>query len=278
MCLRTHVFILDTAIKSRYDVVMQWFRKNKNPESLENKPEIPPSIPEDTCIYAIGDIHGRSDLLIKIHKLILEDSKSRKSSRKVLIYLGDYIDRGSDSKEVIDILINHPLQGFEKIYIKGNHEYFMMLFLEGHDVGKSWLKWGGEATLHSYGVALRDKNGQRPDYNIMKESFDKNIPEDHKIFLNSLDNYHTEGDYLFIHAGLRPEIPIEEQNINDMVSIREEFFNSTYDFGKTIIFGHTIFDKPFIKKGKIGIDTGAYATGELTALILEEKEQHFINT
>lgn len=243
---------------------------------FSKKEAVNPKSPAGSVVYAVGDIHGRLDLLQKIQDEILADAARSKAARKVVIYLGDYVDRGKESKGVIEHLINYPLYGFESIFLKGNHEHAMQNFLDDPKLSEIWLFWGGEATLYSYGVDIRDEKGRRPDVDRMGQDFANKFPEKHREFLKKLRMKHIEGDYIFVHAGLRPGISIENQTEEDMMMIREEFIFSKDLFEKTVIFGHTIFSEPFVKRGRIGIDTGSYASGNLTCVALEGEDVRFI--
>ncbi len=238
----------------------------------------PAKIPDNTIIYAIGDIHGRCDLLNKIHEKILSDSSDSKSANKLVVYLGDYIDRGRESKQVVELLINNPLKDFEKIYIKGNHEIAMQSYIDSNGENAAWLLWGGDATLQSYGVPLRDKSGQKLTNAAMAKKLDENLPPTHKEFYSNLKLSYISGDYVFVHAGLKPKVPLAEQTESDLTTIRDEFIFSQERFEKTVVFGHTVFSKPLNVDGKIGIDTGAYFSGILTAAVLEKDNVKFIST
>ena len=216
-----------------------------------------PKTPENTIIYVIGDIHGRADLLRKLQNTILDEIKQYSDKRKVLVYLGDYIDRGPESKQVIN-LVRNTLDGKvfdEVICLKGNHETFMLDHLNGQGDDYLWFINGGRETLKSYNDV---------------------IPESHKAFFNNLSLYHEEGGYLFVHAGIRPGISIEDQQENELLWIRELFLDSEVNHGKLIVHGHTIKKEPQIWYNRIGIDTGAYYYGVLTCLVLEDDDQRFI--
>lgn len=246
---------------------------------LFTKPEIPHNTPENTRIYAIGDIHGNLEPLLSLHEIILKEEKNfNPEARKVLVYLGDYVDRRLESKQVIEHLITSPLPGFERIFLKGNHEHAMLEFIEGPERSEQWFLWGGEATIQSYGVKLDVNMLNQADLEKIAKELESCIPEHHKKFFSELKMMHEEGDYVFVHAGFRPGIPLDQQSGADMLMIRDEFIYSRKDFGKTIVFGHTIFDKPFIGNGRIGIDTGSFATGKLTAVMLQGKVMKFLST
>ena len=243
-------------------------------------PNESPSVDDNLCVYAVGDIHGRLDLLKKIHRKIIENSQKYASYEKHVIYLGDYVDRGKNSRKVVDELINNPLkkEGFKITYLCGNHEYYMMKFMTNPYLADSWLYWGGEETLESYGIEVYNKEKSRVPLKLIQQKINTNLPESHRAFLRQLKMMEIVGDYIFVHAGLRPHVPIHKQSSEDLLNIREEFYESDFAFEKSVVFGHTIFKEPFIGSGKIGIDTGAYSSDILTCLVLEGKKFGFLNT
>jgi serine/threonine protein phosphatase 1 len=234
-----------------------------------------PRVPEDTRVYAVGDIHGRIDLLQAMGQLIHEDAYARQAPRNVLVYLGDYIDRGDGSRQVLDWLIGQPLEGFERICLLGNHEDSMMQFLRDVQIGPAWLSYGGMATLRSYGVALpaSDRDLIRAQGELRRA-----VPQAHLDFIRQARLSHVEGDYYFTHAGVRPGLALEAQRPEDLLWIRDEFLSSSADFGKIVVHGHTITEAPEVKRNRIGIDTGAFASGHLTCLVLEGESFFFIQT
>jgi len=229
-----------------------------------------PEAPADTRVYAVGDIHGRVDLLSRLHDLIKADATNASSSRKLIIYLGDYVDRGETSKGVIDLLLDEPPDGFETIFLKGNHEEMMLGFMDNAAVGAMWLHNGGDATVNSYGVRMAVPSSMDHRYFEMQQVLRERVPDRHLAFIREMDLYHTEGGYLFVHAGVQPGIPIENQTSQDLLWIRYEFIASCADHG------HTISDELEIWPNRIGIDTGAYYTNVLTCLVLEGTEQRII--
>jgi serine/threonine protein phosphatase 1 len=237
-----------------------------------------PSAPSETRIYAIGDIHGRLDLIERLHQEIRTDIIGCKSKRKLIVYLGDYIDRGFHSREVIDYLISNPMQGFETIYIKGNHEYAMQLFMGYPDKMAAWLNWGGASTLQSYGVNFYTAQNTMKSLKLIAEELSNGVPQSHKDFLHNLHLFHAEGDYLFVHAGIRPGKDLRKQTIEDLTMIRDEFIYSPVEMEYRVVFGHSIFETPFVQKDKVGVDTGAYFSGKLTAAVIEGAELRFIST
>jgi len=236
------------------------------------------AVPEGTRVYAIGDIHGRLDLLTDLHGQIQEDARASESARNVVIYLGDYVDRELQSREVIDCLLEAPLFGFVHVYLKGNHEDAMLKFLEDADIGPSWLAYGGDATLYSYGVSVPRPPMTPEKLAVLQAEFAERLSDRHLDFLRGLRPFHEEGDYYFVHAGVRPGRSLQEQTEEDLLWIRDAFLFSAEDFGKVVVHGHTIAPKPEFLPNRIGIDTGAYASGQLTALVLEGRERRVLQT
>jgi serine/threonine protein phosphatase 1 len=237
-----------------------------------------PTLPIGTRVYAVGDIHGRVDLLERLHQMIHEDAYQVQAPRNVVIYLGDYIDRGENSSGVIELLIKRPLPGFERVHLKGNHEAAMMRFLEDPDTGIDWMAFGGDATLASYRVQPPRRPGD-PD-GMLRAQVDllQCLPPSHADFLAALSLSHIEGDFLFVHAGLRPGILLDQQTEEDLLWIRAPFLNSDADFGKLVVHGHTIDRDPVIRHNRIGIDTGAYRTNKLTCLVIQDERYGFLQT
>jgi serine/threonine protein phosphatase 1 len=236
-----------------------------------------PKVPDGTLVYAVGDVHGRADLLEKMHAAILKDSLDVPAERKVVVYLGDYVDRGPGSKKVVDILLERPLAGFERVHLMGNHEAFLIEFLNDLEAGPGWFFNGGLATLSSYGVKIGKHD--ELSYDVLQrvqEEFREKMPEEHRDFYKNLEFSRTEGDFFFVHAGIRPGVALDNQTDEDMLWIREEFLGSEEDYGKVIVHGHTITWEPEVRPNRIGIDTGAFASGVLTALVLEGREQDFL--
>lgn len=236
--------------------------------------------PKETRIYAIGDIHGRADLLHELHRKILDDADSKRFYRKIVVYLGDFIDRGDDSKEVIDTLISEPLAdaGFEAKCLMGNHERSLLNFLEDTKAGPNWILYGGGATLLSYGVGFSQSSGMHDRWTLIQDRLRDGIPEAHLAFLKSLEPGHIEGGYLFVHAGIKPGVALEKQELMDMLWIRDDFLKSNTDHGFCVVHGHTVSDAPEFQANRIGIDTGAYSSGKLTCLVLDGQARRVIQT
>jgi serine/threonine protein phosphatase 1 len=226
----------------------------------------------------VGDIHGRVDLLRKLHRMIADDARDVTDRRRVVVYLGDYVDRGSSVREVIDLLLNEPLAQFETAYLTGNHEEMMLNYLDDVSIGPMWMFNGGDATLLSYGVGLTYDGDADERQLKMQQALREKLPPAHLDFLRALCPHHIEGDYLFVHAGVAPGRPIEEQETKDLLWIREAFTKSTVDHGKFVVHGHTIVAKPEIKANRIGIDTGAYFSNTLSCLVLDGPDRRFLQT
>jgi serine/threonine protein phosphatase 1 len=244
-----------------------------------DEPEIqPPAVPDGTRVYVVGDVHGRFDLLRRLRAQIRDDATGASASRKVLVHLGDYVDRGDSSRQVIDLLIDEPLDGFETVCLSGNHEAMMLDFLDDPAVGSMWLNNGGDATLYSYGVGIGSGiNAEQRMIAMQKDMRDK-LPDRHLAFLRSLQSYHIEGGYLFVHAGILPGIPVEDQTGDAFYWIREDFLYSKADHGYCVVHGHTIVSEPEFRPNRIGIDTGAFFTNVLTCLVLEGTDQRVLHT
>lgn len=235
------------------------------------------SVPAGEAVYAVGDLHGRLDLLDDMLDQIRRDADAFHAERRWIVYLGDYVDRGPDSRSVIDRLIAGPPDGFEQICLMGNHEAWMLEFLENAQVGNGWLMNGGGATLGSYGVAAK-RIFLSVGLESTRQKLLEALPADHREFLDGLQLMWRRGDYVFVHAGVRPDVPLDDQDPQDLLWIRDDFLGAPDDFGCVIVHGHTIRDAPEVKANRIGVDTGAFATGRLTCLALHGTERRFLQT
>jgi len=234
------------------------------------------SPPPDTRIYAVGDVHGRADLLGDLHERIARDADKAPESRRVIVYLGDYVDRGPDSAGVIDRLIDSPLDGFESVCLMGNHEQFLLDFLSDPSVGAQWFSNGGEATLASYGVEV--KGSDSVNMAEVAALLRKILPPEHLAFLEGLALSHREGDYFFAHAGIRPGVPLKKQSEDDLLWIREPFLDMPDTHEVVVVHGHTPVNAGEVHDNRIAVDTGAVWSDRLTAAVLHEQEQSFIHT
>lgn len=231
-----------------------------------------------SIVYAVGDIHGRLDLLLRLETLIAEDAAEHSAARRVVIYLGDYIDRGDDSAGVVDHLSRRPPAGFERVCLIGNHEAYLLRFLDDTSITDAWLANGGRETLLSYGVEPPGFHDAPAKASEAQSRLRDCLPDSHRAFLESLSYSHREGDYLFVHAGVRPGIPLDRQRRDDLIWIREKFLNFDGDFGAVVVHGHTIREQPDIRANRIGIDTGAYASERLTCVVLHDDSRRFLCT
>lgn len=235
-------------------------------------------MPAGAVAYAIGDVHGRPDLVRRLLDRIVDDAATRRAQRRLIVFLGDYVDRGPDSAGVIDLLLEGPPAGFEARYLMGNHEDFMLRFLAGEPLGELWAMNGGDATLASYGIRIGDPRFHRDGWQGIRRALVERLPERHRRFLDTLSLSHREGDVLFVHAGIRPGVAIADQTADDLLWIREEFLDSRRDLGVLVVHGHTPARRPEVRAHRIGIDTGACMTGRLTAVALEGAEHAFLST
>lgn len=227
----------------------------------------------NTRVYAIGDIHGRLDLLERAIAAISRDVDAQ-GPEALTITLGDYVDRGPASRGVIDRLAANPFPT-PYVALKGNHEAVFERFLAAAEGGDHWRKFGGLETLHSYGVPVDDMMMGR-NFEAAAERLRAALPDAHREFLASLKLSHTQGGYFFCHAGVRPGVALEKQSGTDLLWIREEFLGSTADFGKLVVHGHTPVDHPDVRPNRINIDTGAFITGQLTCIVLDETGHRFL--
>ncbi len=234
-------------------------------------------VPRGVRVYAVGDIHGRLDLLDQLLHQIESDGAAT-DLVKHIVFLGDYVDRGPQSRAVIERLAAGPPPGFGAIHLRGNHEATLLDFLEDARVGGNWLTYGGNATLASYGVVPPPEATPAERLEEAQQQFRAALPAHHKSFLTRLRTCVSIGDYHFVHAGVRPGVPLDRQDALDLMWIREEFLASQADHGKVVVHGHTIALQPEIRSNRIGIDTGAFATNRLTALVLEGASRRFLCT
>ena len=246
--------------------------QTKVPPQVIDNPEIP-RIPDGIRVYAVGDVHGRSDLLGRLHARIRLDAADAPETERRLVYLGDYVDRGPDSRGVLETLAGAPMPGFSAVHLKGNHEDFLLRFLEDPSLASLWLYNGGDATLRSYGI---EPAGAAPE--ALAQALRAALPAAHLRFLEGLVLTYEEGDYFFAHAGVRPGVPLEAQDEEDLLWVREDFLHSAAGFGKVIVHGHTPGAEADFAPNRIGIDTGAFATGRLTCLVLAGTGRKLLHT
>ncbi len=226
-------------------------------------------------VYAIGDLHGRLDLFEALLDAIHSDVDSLAGSEKpTIVLLGDYIDRGPDSAGCVTRVLRLQRESWCVVKsLKGNHEEALALFLDDVEVGPNWIKHGGGATLQSYGVDLAVA-GLAEGWAGVQEEFRNKLPKEHLAFFKDLKLIYERDDYVFVHAGVRPGVALEKQLEEDLLWIRQEFLQvETPCPGRVIVHGHTPAPSPELKSGRINVDTGAYASGVLTAVRLRGFER-----
>jgi serine/threonine protein phosphatase 1 len=236
-------------------------------------------VPEGQRVYAIGDVHGRADLLDRILALIDADLAGW-SGETEIVFLGDYVDRGPASAAVLDRLTRAAPAGQRWTLLKGNHEAILAHLLSGRPRDETllpaWLTHGGRETLASYGLPATIVFGDAD--NQMLGALAEAMPAAHRELLGALALTRLSGDYLFVHAGIRPGVPLAAQRQRDLVWIREAFLEHKGDHGVHVVHGHSIRREVDAQPNRTGIDTGAYATGRLTAIVLEGAERRFLST
>jgi serine/threonine protein phosphatase 1 len=232
--------------------------------------------PEGVRIYAIGDIHGRSDLLTLLFREIDADLENRPTPRALHVFLGDYIDRGPYSKEVVSLILSRRRK-HEVVALKGNHDIFPNLFLKDPGIFGDWRQFGGAETLISYGLrpSLRM---EMDEIRQLAYDFAAAFPVAHADFFAGLSPSFSCGDFFFVHAGVKPGTPLDQQSEDDLLWIRQEFLDHEGDFGKVVIHGHTPVKSVDDRGNRINIDTGAYATGCLSALVIDGSAVRLLDT
>ena len=225
--------------------------------------------------YAIGDIHGRLDLLDKLLAKIEADMAAREPRRTFVIFLGDLIDRGPESAGVIERLRTYRNPDANLIFLGGNHEEVLLNILAGkRGVLPSWLKFGGSECAASYGIDTAELARVHEDIAI--EMVQTKVPRAHREFLESFADTFRFGDYLFVHAGIRPGVAVDEQSRQDLHWIRDPFLSDAKEHGFVVVHGHTIVSQVEERPNRIAIDTGAYNSGILTALAIEDDQRWFL--
>ncbi len=229
-------------------------------------------------MYAVGDIHGHADVLRPLIRQLKDDlARSRPRERPLLAFLGDYVDRGPDSCGVVETILALEADGpFEVACLKGNHEDALERVLRDADFGPHWIANWGAATLQSYGVAVPRHGREAQETARVQAELTAALPARHRDLLGRCAMSLSVGDYLFVHAGVRPGVPLDRQAERDLMWIRHDFLESDADFGKVVVHGHTPCRRPELRANRIGIDTGVYYSGVLTAVRLEGTDQRII--
>jgi serine/threonine protein phosphatase 1 len=236
-----------------------------------------PAGKEGARAYAVGDIHGRLDLLDALLARIEADIAAREPRRTFIVFLGDYIDRGADSAGVVERLRNYRPRHAKPVFLAGNHEEVLLQILKGDiDILPSWMKFGGAECAASYGIDV-DRLRRLPDEEALA-LLRAAIPRAHVEFVESMGDTFGFGDYLFVHAGIRPGVTLGEQQRRSLRWIREPFLSDAKEHGFVVVHGHTIVDAVEERPNRIGIDTGAYRTHNLTALAIEDERRWYLST
>ena len=235
--------------------------------------------PPDTVIWAVGDVHGRLDLLKPLVEAVLADLATATAARRVLVFLGDYIDRGPDSRGVLDLLIRLKSQvGIETRFLRGNHEDRMEAFMTQADLGPGWCDYGGREALMSWGVTPPMLKTDAVGWAGACEALNAAVTPDQRAFLRDQESGLVIGDYFFAHAGARPGVPLARQDPQDLMWMRGAFLDHPAPFEQVVVHGHTPSETVHADHRRIGIDTGGYATGVLTALRLEGEAREVLQT
>lgn len=232
-------------------------------------------VPEGERVYAIGDIHGRLDLFEQLLERIAADDAARGAADTRLILLGDLIDRGADSRGVVERAMALVQRGNVHV-LAGNHEEMLLGSLTHEETLRHFLRHGGKETLFSYGLTPEEYSRAKLD--LLLERLPDLVPESHIAFMRAMENLVVVGDYAFVHAGIRPGVPLDQQMVPDLRWIRGEFLDHAALHSHVVIHGHTIVEEPVVRANRIGIDTGAFASGRLTAIGLEGGERWFLSS
>jgi serine/threonine protein phosphatase 1 len=247
-------------------------------KAIPSRPLATARVPEGVRVYAIGDIHGRNDLLKALLGQIEADDAARGSADTQIIFLGDLVDRGNDSAGVIETALALRASGRKVRFLLGNHEEVFLSACRKRDPKtlRFFLKIGGDATLLSYPITMAEyRNLDLEELAVRLPSL---VPDEHLAFLESFEDSIVIGDYAFVHAGIRPGVQIAEQKRSDLRWIREEFTGHRGDLEKVVVYGHTIYPDIEERGSRIGIDTGAYESGKLTAIGLEGGDRWYLQT
>lgn len=254
----------------------RWFWPTSDYRRLPKPEDRPAALPDGVRVYAVGDIHGEAVLLDALIRRVVADLSRAPVEDARIVFVGDYIDRGPNSRGVLQRLAagDIPLP-FEAL--RGNHEDLLLRALEDVGAMPQWCRTGGAATLRSYGL----DGGKLARPRVMRDlrrGLIEALPPRHLAFLRSTKLSHTIGGYFFVHAGARPGIPLDRQDHQDLMWIRDECYASPFDFGKVLVHGHTPHRNPENLPRRVNVDTGAFKRGVLTAAVLEDASRRFLST
>jgi serine/threonine protein phosphatase 1 len=236
---------------------------------------LPGRLPDGVRAYAIGDVHGRNDLLEALLERVREHVASNPIARPVIVFVGDYVDRGPSSRQVLDTLLRCSSYK-DVVCLQGNHESYLLDFLDNPASLSDWARLGGLETLRSYGVNPSHFLDP-PTQELLAMSLSLAMHQTgHLGLLRNLPSSFSCGDFFFVHAGVRPGVPLDQQNQRDLLEIRKDFLNCTSSFGKIVVHGHTPVSKVEIRSNRINIDTGAFASGRLTCVAIERDQLQIV--
>lgn len=255
-----------------WQTLAKWFGEGAGaPSSVMGR------LPDGLRVYAVGDIHGCLGKLDALMEKLEADAEGF-GGKVRLVFLGDYLNRGPSSKQVLDMLVAKPWPAeWDAVFLRGNHEQALLDFVADPAGRPEWLGWGGVETLASYDIRPFDQRGQpRGPHLLATELAEAMEPAGHLVFLNNTQMTHVAGDYLFVHAGVRPHVPMNRQLASDMLFIREDFIGREHGLPYRVVHGHTIAPKVQVLPARIGVDTGAYAGGPLSAVALEGADVRII--
>lgn len=242
------------------------------------KPPWSPRMLAGRRIYAVGDVHGRADLLSALLSRIEADIAAHPDAVSALVFLGDYVDRGLESRRCVDLLLGLQAGPLETHFLKGKHDAALLQFMEDPVRGARWLRRGGAETLYSYGVRAPSPLSGLGQLARTAEALRAAMPTEHLRFFRNLKLHVRFGDYLFVHAGLKPGVALEEQKEKDLLSIRGPFLRSRERRPFVVVHGHSPSERLHRDARRIGVDTGAYATGRLSAVCLVDDAVRFFST
>ncbi|SDP58641.1 metallophosphoesterase family protein [Phyllobacterium sp. OV277] len=230
--------------------------------------------PDRMRVYAIGDVHGRLDLLQAMHRRILEENEKSPPFDWVVVHLGDYVDRGPDSRGVLDYLVNAQKKTHRMLTLAGNHDVGFLQFLDKGDGHGVFARHGGRQTAQSYGVTIDFDDSA--SVSAGRSALLRAMPPEHVEFLSGLRRSTVMGDFFFCHAGIRPGVDLERQNPEDLIWIRWEFLDDPHLHSKVIIHGHTPASDVEVRPNRVNLDTGAYASGRLSAIMIDAEGKSFL--
>uniref|UniRef100_E6VP90 Metallophosphoesterase n=1 Tax=Rhodopseudomonas palustris (strain DX-1) TaxID=652103 RepID=E6VP90_RHOPX len=255
----------------------RWSGKTEQDIGSANFERWLPFLPDGLRIYAIGDVHGRADLMERLFRLIDDDLAKRPVVRSVCVFLGDYIDRGPKSRDVVDSLIRRSRER-ELVFLRGNHEAVAIKCLTDQAIFENWMRrLGGLETLVSYGIEPK-KVLSESGVAELQSAFRESLPEAHRRFFNGLQSTFSCGNVFFAHAGVKPGVALSDQNERDLLWIRDEFLSTAVNFEKLIVHGHTPVQRIDVRSNRINIDTGAFVTGRLTCLVVDRQTLSMLAT